>query len=185
MSDFPNIQQAALPLFINTLVNADGDKLARLAGSGGLTNAARTWVANLIQYNPVVVPVDYPVHRVCWVNGSTVTSTNVQFGIYTADGTLIYTTGTVAMSGASTLQYVTVSTPFILPAGRYYFAWTCNSTTSRGYTITSATTAFNKMAGLLEETPGSFGLPATMTPVTFARAWGFNLCGVTRTTTGY
>lgn len=164
-----------------------GANLAQLAASGSspwASPAARTWVAKLIQYNPVQLPFDYRVERVFWYNGTTITSTNVDFGIYTADGTRIYSTGSTAASGSAAIQYVTVSTPFTLTAGTYYFAWTCDNTTSRGQ-ANNGTLAFGVMSGLLEETTGSFGLPATMTPVRFARAWAANACGITRTTSGF
>ncbi len=130
------------------------------------------------------LPWDYPVNRVWWVNGSTITTTNVQFGVYTDEGILIYATASTAMVGASSVQYVTPATPFVLSGGACYFAWTCDNTTSRGFAPTG--TALNmRLIGLLEETTGTFGLPATMTPVAFARAWGPSVCGITRTTTGF
>jgi hypothetical protein len=147
------------------------------------TSSARTWVANLVQYNPVWVNEDFPVERVYWVNGSTVTSTNVDFGIYTVDGTRIYNTGSTAMSGSSTRQYVTPSTLLTLSPGLYYFAWTCDNTTNRAH-AQGGNALSGALYGLLEETTGAFGLPATMTPVTFARAWGVNACGVTRVGSG-
>jgi hypothetical protein len=88
------------------------------------------------------------------------------------------------MGAASTAQYVTPTTPFILSAGRYYFAWTCDNTTSRGMAY-GGTANGGRMLGLLQETPGAFGLPATMTPVAWANAWGASVCGVTRTSSGF
>lgn len=187
MPDFSNQSSPVLPLFVNAAGEYGlGNTVGRLLTASIQTIAARTWVANLIAYSPVSIPWDYPVNRVWWVNGSTITSTNVQFGIYTSDGTRIYTTGTVAASGASSVQYVTPSPAFMLRAGSYYFAWTCNNTTSRGYAVLGAASAsLGRLSGMLEETPGGFGLPGTMTPVAFNRAWGPNICGVTRTTTGF
>jgi len=147
-------------------------------------SAVRTWTANLVSYTPVTLPFPYPVKRVWWINGSTITSTNVDFGIYSWAGVLIYNTGSTAMVGASAMQYVTPGTEFVLDAGRYYFAWTCNNTTSRGYAQAGSVNG-SRVAGLLQETTAGFGLPATMTPVAFAQAWGPSACGVTRTTTGF
>jgi hypothetical protein len=155
------------------------------SNSSVLAAATRTWVVNLVQYCPVVLPYDYPVERVFWMNGSTLTSTNIQFGIYTEDGRRIYATPTTAMNSTLGIQFVTPATKFVLPAGRYYFAWTCNNTTNRGYTYTAGVVNLNVLCGMLEETTGIFGLPATMTPVRYARAWGPCLCGITRRSTGF
>jgi len=184
MSDFTSPQQAVTPLFASAS-GAAGNVRANIAASGqSFTAAARTWVAKLVAYMPVYLPYPYPVKRVFWVNGSTNTSTNVDFGIYSWDGTRIYNTGSTVMGTVSTVQYVTPGTDFVLDAGRYYFAWSCDNTTNRGYAIGGSAIG-SRLAGMLEETTGSFGLPATMTPVAFARAWGQSLCGVTRTTTGF
>jgi hypothetical protein len=185
MGDLTQASPTVLPLHFSTLHGGANGLQSIVAVAVG-TSAARTWVANLIQYNPVTVTRAYPVKRAFWINGSTTASTSVQFGIYTEDGTLIYTTGDVAMSGGSAIQYETVSPDFVLQPGRYYFAWTCNNTaTNRGFTLTSATVNNNRLMGLLEETTAEFGLPAMMNPVAFTRAWAHNICGVTRTTTGF
>jgi hypothetical protein len=147
-------------------------------------NAARAWVANLICYWPVVLHEPFVVNRVWWVNGSTVTTTNVDFGIYDTSGTRLYNTGATAMSGASSRQYVTVGAPFTLQPGTYYFAWTCNNTTNRGNAFAGGVIV-SRALGLLEETTAGFGLPATWTPVAWARAWGPSFAGITNTTSGY
>jgi hypothetical protein len=185
MGDLTRASPVVLPLHFSTL---HPPALSAFQTSNGqnFSSAVRTWVANLVQYNPVTVPFDYPVQRVFWANGSTTTTTNVQFGIYTADGTLIYATASTTMGTASSLQYVTPSSSFVLSPGRYYFAWTCDNTTSRGFTLSQSTVAQNNMLGLLEETTGAFGLPTTMAgAIRFTRAWGPYVCGVTRTTTGF
>jgi hypothetical protein len=146
--------------------------------------AARAWIANLICYWPVVLHEPFTVERVWWLNGSTITSTNVDFGIYDTSGTRLYNTGGTAMVGASSRQYVTVGAPFTLQPGTYYFAWTCNNTTARGHTF-SGSAILGRAHGLLEETTAGFGLPATWTPVAWARAWGPSFAGITNTTSGY
>lgn len=186
MSDFSVQSRTTLPLFVHTgsVPESCQADFFPITGSTGVQPAARTWVANLINYTPVTLKYAYPVNRVFWINGSTITSTNVDMGIYTADGVRIYNTGSTAMSGASSVQYVTPSTTFVLAPGDYYFAWSCNNTTSRGMAFGGAANA-GRVLGLVEQTPGGFGLPATMTPVAWARAWGASMCGVTRTTTGF
>lgn len=184
MSDWSSPPSVAQPLFVSAAGHL-GPYLASRNYTAGGAAAVRTWVAKLVSYCPMLIPCAYPVNRVFWVNGSTNTTTNVDFGIYTAaDGTRIYNTGSTVMGTVSTVQYVTPGTTFVLDAGKYYFAWTCDNTTSRGYTASGSANS-GRMTGMLEETTGSFGLPATMTPVAFARAWGPSICGVTRTTTGF
>lgn len=186
MSDWSKSAPSAesAPLFISTAGQFSPTVAMQVASATAPTGAARTWVAKLVSYCPMAIPYRYPVNRVWWVNGSTNTTTNVDFGIYTADGTRIYNTGSTVMGTVSTVQYVTPGTTFALDPGLYYFAWSCDNTTSRGYAL-AGTANGSRLSGLLEETTGSFGLPATMTPVAFARAWGPSVCGVTRTTTGF
>lgn len=185
MGDFSAQAYAANPLFLHagSMPEATQHEMWLITGASSIPPGARTWVANLVGYVPVCLARPYPVNRVFWVNGSTIGS-NVDFGIYSADGRRIYNTGSTAQAGASSVQYVTPATKFMLDAGNYYFAWTCDGTTSRGMAF-GGTANGGRVIGLLEETTGAFGLPATMTPVAWARAWGASMMGVTRTTTGF
>lgn len=180
MTDFTRPSSPVMPLLVPAWSSWGALGQQAVLSSGPA--AVRTWVAKLVGYFPMSIPYPYPVKRVFWVNGSTITTSNVDFGIYTWDGTRIYNTGSTAMSGASAMQYV--SADFVLQPGRYYFAWTCDNTTSRGYAIAGSANS-GRLSGLLEETTGTFGLPATMNPVAWARAWGPSVCGVTRTPSGF
>lgn len=183
MTDWAPSSTLALPTHVHTMSNYAMGGMHRPVGpSSG--PAVITWSANLAVYMPVAIPWPYPVARVFWLNGSTITTTNVDFGIYSAGGTRIYSTTSTAMSGASTIQYVTPGTPFILPPGSYYFAWTCSSTTSRGNAMTFATALPAKMMGLLEQAT-ALPLPATATFATFATILGAPFCGITRTASGF
>lgn len=147
--------------------------------------AAITWpAANQAFYYPFFLPWPYPIRRVFWANGSSVTSTNFDFGIYTADGTRIYNTTSTAASGASVLQYVT-PTEFLLAPGRYYMAISCSSTTaSRGGTgIGGISNALAAMAGILIEA-SALPLPATMTPATTTTTV-IPICGFTYNASGF
>lgn len=145
---------------------------------------ATTWVPNLVSYMPFSNPFDYPINRVVWANGSTITTSNVDFGIYTPDGKKIYSTGTTVQAGPSIAQYVTPSPTFILPKGSYYAGWTCDNTTNRACCFQGSVMA-GIMYGMLQESTVSFGLPATMTPVRWAQVFGYCAVGFTRTTTGF
>lgn len=146
----------------------------------------QTWVANLAIYTPFSLPFNYPVMRVWWYNGATITTTNVDMGIYTSDGTKIYSTGSTTQSGASALQYVTVSPDIMLYAGeRYYLAWTCDNTTNRSNGITMGDAGGGRAYGLLQQS-SALPLPATATFAAFDfSVFGPTYCGITRTTTGF
>lgn len=144
--------------------------------------ATITWATNMCLYIPMYIQVDYPVARVFWINGSTVGGA-AAFAIYDTDGTRIYTTGAVTTVGASDVQYVTPSAPFILKAGWYYFAYSNNGNTNRVHGTTGFTTAAQIMAGVYREI-SAHPPPATATfsdPTTTM----YPACGVTLTESGF
>jgi hypothetical protein len=144
-----------------------------------------TWVANVGVWCPISLPFSYPVRRVFWGNGSTLTTSNAEFAIYNGNGVRIYTTGSVAMSGAGAPQYVD-PTDFLLPGGRYFFAFTCDNTTNRVRGATAITTIAARQAGIFQKAsvaPGS--LPATMVGGLAAAQAIYPLCGITRTPSGF
>lgn len=183
MNDFANTQPAVTPLFVNTI----GPQCPALVLGANLLAAqpaSVTWVANLAVFMPIILPWDYPVSRVFWTNGSTASS-NCEFGIYTDDGAKIYSTGSVAQAGADGPQYVD-PTDFLLAAGNYFFAYTCNGTTNRTRGFTGYTTNFLRQMGVYQQAsagPGS--LPATMASVAAASQALYAVCGITRTASGF
>lgn len=183
MNDFANVQPATTPPFVNTL-GPQCPAIVAGANFSGSQPAAITWVANLAVFVPIILPWDYPVSRVFWTNGSTLGS-NCDFGVYTDDGAKVFATGSVAQAGASVPQYVD-PTDFTLVAGRYYFAFTCDGTTSRVRGFTVYTTAFLRQMGVYQQAtiaPGS--LPATMASVAAASQALYAVCGITRTPSGF
>jgi hypothetical protein len=181
--DFPGAPPT--PLFIHTFTRWGAVRdVSGIIGS--ISPVSLTWpVANTAFYVPVWLQWPYNVERVFWINGSSVTSANTDFGIYNSDGTRIYSTGSTAQSGVSALQYTTPSPDFILSPGRYYFALANSSiTANRGTTGSLAgSTARLRLSGILQEA-SALPLPATMTPAAVANVC-MPLCGVTRTTTGF
>lgn len=177
--DFPNPSQ--LPLFISSYS-------ARYGIGGNLRTitsqvlGALTWTANMASFMPVTIPWPYPISRVWWINGSVNTTTNVDFGIYSPSGAKIYSTGSTAMGTISSVQYVTPATPFILPDGKYYFAWVCDNTTTRAYGPAVNTTSF-PLVGILQQA-SALPLP---NPATFAAisVGLIQVCGITRTASGF
>lgn len=180
MTDFPS--DIPLPLFVHTWARW-GVETQRMGAAAAL--ASITWpVANTAFYVPVWLPWTYPVRRVFWINGTSVTSTNMDFGIYSADGERIYSTGSTAASGTSATQYVDV-TDFTLGPGRYYFALADSSGTANrgGQGSTAFTVARVRMSGVLQEA-SALPLPASMTPSAVANSCT-PACGITRTASGF
>lgn len=147
-----------------------------------ISGGALTWVADLAMFIPVTLPWHYPVERVFWANGGTITS-NVDFGIYAEDGTRIYSTGEVAQAGATDLQFVTPADPFLLPPGAYYFALACDGTTSRLNGSTSVNTNWMRLAGVLQQAAAS-PLPANMNGAGGPASTLWPICGITRLQSG-
>lgn len=120
---------------------------------------------NLVLYIPFSPPRTEDVVRVGWVNGSTA-SANIQVGIYDAAGNRLVTSGTVAQSGTAAVQTSTVAAVRISQGLRYYFGVageTATTVTFQG-TGTTIVAGCGQALGLMSETPGAFGLPATWTP---------------------
>lgn len=185
MSDFPG--QAQPPPFLHTYSKYSMMPEYKGVTGASVTAASTTWsTANQARYYPISIPFWYPVRRVFWVNGSTTTSTNNDFGIYTADTSPrnIYSTGSTAQSGASVPQFVTPGTTFWLPPGDYYFGMNISSASTNRCFGTAATADNQRFAGILQEAVGAVTLPDPATPVA-ATIVGTNLCGVTWTASGY
>lgn len=187
MSDFPGTPDAVTdPSFIHTWMPlAPGIVRGCIAVASGAALSSLTWVANLAIWMPVNIPWPYPVRRVFWGNGSTITSSNAEFAIYNANGVRIYTTGSTALSGVSAPQFVD-PTDFLLSAGRYYFAYTCDNTTNRARGVTTFTTTILRQSGVYQKAgvaPGA--LPTTMVGVGAATQALYPLCGITRTSSGF
>lgn len=180
--DFP--ASSATPPIINTYSRYGA------LGNGYLVSGAWpgvgtiTWPsANRAIYMPIRIPWPYRVARVFWANGGTITG-NVDLGIYTSGGAKIYSTGSTAQSGTSTLQFVTVTTPFVLAPGSYYIAMAVSAVTAnlvQGGT-TFALGAIRAMGCLQQDT----ALPVP-TSATFAEVASslYALAGITRTASGF
>jgi hypothetical protein len=180
--DFP--KAGSLPLFIHpwTIYGPGGD--IRLHASAGVP-AAATWTANLAVYIPIAIPWQYPVKRVFWMNGSTVTSAHCDFGIYTPSGNRIYSVGNTVQAGATAPQYFTPSPDFVLDPGNYFFAWVCDATTNHAFATLLATAGWAQGNGILAQALGSATLPASATFADPGTTAGVPLCGITRTDSGF
>ena len=109
----------------------------------------------------------------------------MDLGIYTADGSRIYSTGSTAQSGASAAQFVSPTKVILLSPGRYYLALACDSVTANrgGQAATTTTAVAGRLAGILQQA-SALPLPATATFAAMSSAFT-PYFGITRTPTGF
>lgn len=149
----------------------------------GINPVSATYTtANQARYYPISIPFAYPVHRVFWVNGSSVSGTR-DFAIYTKEYKRIYSTGSQSASGGSAPQYYSTGLPILLQPGDYYFGFNCSATTNAvwGKTVSAESQRF---AGILQQAVGAVTLPDPMVPAAASVA-SINICGVTWTPSGF
>lgn len=143
---------------------------------------SKTWFgANASQFLPFTLPWYYNAQRAFWLNGSVVGG-NANIGIFTQAGVRLWSAGSTVTSGASTLQYVTISPDLWLPPGSYFLAIAFSGTTNV-VSGSGGAALSQRMNGLYVQT----GNLALATPATFAvnttNIYAF--CGITKTTNGY
>lgn len=151
--------------------------------ASGVSFANGAWpTADTALFFPLALPWPYLVSRMFWGNGSTVNN-NKDIGIYSVGGAKIWSAGSTGESGASVLQYVSVSVPFILPPGQYYLALACGATTNHIWQVAMSLAEMTRAAGMLQMA-NALPLPdvATFAECTAVIA---PLCGITRTASGF
>ncbi len=178
--------QTPLPPVISTWSRFSGVNDYVNQGGAGLSQAARTWVANLAIYCPFWVPWHYPVKRMFWINGSSAGNLH-DIGIYTWEGKRIISNGPVLGVNNSTPQYV--SCDILLSPGNYYLGYVHNTATANRCFGTAPTGAAGLLrareCGFYQEVVSVQGtLPATATFATYANAL-IPYCGITRIPTGF
>ena len=131
---------------------------------------------------PLLLPFPYLVNRFFWGNGSV--AGNMDVGVYTRGGKLIASTGAIAQTPASDLQYAAPSGgAFYLDPGEYLLAISNNGTANRGWGTTTLTNLEARMIGIYSMA-SAHALPATATLAIQANSiWP--AVGITRTTTGF
>lgn len=166
MSDFPD--QAALPLTVWTGDPRHGLAVGnRAMAAGGAQFVSNAWgTANLAIFTPIFLPYRYPVRNLFVYNFATVAG-NVDIGLYTDDLTKIVSSGSVAMAGASTMQFFAVNV--VLDPGCYYIGFTSSSTTATFGAAAIGTATRERYMGLLQQAT-ALPLPATITPAAVAQA---------------
>ncbi len=180
MADFPGYPKP--PPFLSTWSRFSSCWEVANTATSFLPASAAWGAANTAKFIPISIPFAYLVNRVFWVNGSVVASSNHDFGIYAADGTRLYSTGSTAAVGASVIQFVTPASPILLYPGDYYFAHVNNGTTNRVFG--NAIAAVQQRYAGIKQQATALPLPAS---ATFAApsTTTLSLCGVTWTTSGF
>lgn len=138
--------------------------------------AGASWPnANQAVYIPFSIPFTYQVKRVFWANGTTAAG-NSSMAFMSADGgQRLATTGAVANSGASSLQYVNLD--FILSPGSYYLAYSNDGTASRVTLLSTISANFGRHMGCYQQA-SAHPIPSSMTPAQYASAC-YMYCGFT------
>lgn len=123
--------------------------------------AVHAWpTANTAIYVPFAVGYPIAIAMIFWENGTV--SGNIDVGIYSADGTKLVSSGSTALSGATSIQSVDIIDT-LLQRGLYYMAMAIDNTTA---TVRTSNTLpiQNRVCGVLSQAT-AFALPATSTPV--------------------
>lgn len=120
---------------------------------------------NVAFYIPFWVPVPTPIAKLAILNAGTVAG-NVCMGLYDANFVQLYTSGSVAMAGASSHQLFTSVNQTV--AGRFYVGFASNSATGNHNRYSVATNAPGLLAGEVGvyTEASAFPLPTTPTPAT-------------------
>ena len=174
MSDAPN--HSIPPLFIHPWTRY---MLAHDLSPGSCTSGV--WpAANRALYLPFYIPCKMPIRRVWWHNGGTANG-NVDFGIFSKNGSKIFSTGSVAQAGINAPQYVTVDQ--WLDTDTYFMALALSSGTGTIFRSTGVSLTDCRLVGMLQEA-AALPLPNAMTPAALAAVF-VPLCGITTTDSGY
>lgn len=171
MPDFPYFRNPDRVLVSGLSPNSIGTELSGM----GLTTASGTWVAaNRAIFTPFAVTEQLVVTRMWQENGSAV-SGNLDLGIYTASGTRLVSSGSVAQAGVSTVQDVNVADTTLMP-GLYYLAQVMDNVTGTVIRY-SPNAAICRAMGVLQAA-SAYPLPATVTYALVSSAF-YSIVGAT------
>ncbi len=174
MGEFPRIYT---PRVIHTWT--EYFPLGRAAAHGlSPAPASGTWVvSDRALYIPFSLPWDYPVRRLMWANGTVLTG-NGCASILDEAGRLLVTTGAIARTPASSPQWTSVTTTWLMADTPYWLGVAAGTTTNALQLSTAVTAIMARMMGIKEQT-ASNPIPATATFNVPASA-GYPLAGFSR-----
>lgn len=168
MSDWPNMGFDPLVTIHPYSLESIGSAIIS-NGGGGLSSAASATypVANQAVYVPFLVGRPILVLQMFTYNGITA-SGNLDVGVYDSQQNKLFSIGSTAQTGTSSIQTFN-TTDTVLPPGLYYMALAMNGTTGtfiRGR-VNAGTAASAAAVGVATQTT-AFALPATAAMVTCA-----------------
>jgi hypothetical protein len=134
-------------------------------GSGAPASVAHG-TANLARGYPFYLSEPALLVKAWWFNGGTV-SGNTDVGVYTPDGTLLFSSGATAQATINVIQEVD-TTDYQLGRGAYYCALSSSSATAT-YFSNSFNLHFAKAMGWWQAAT-AHPLPASLTPAALAAA---------------
>ncbi len=169
MADFPAARYQ-LPVISAHGTDSAGMTLACFNGTAVALGGSAVWpTANLALYMPMRIVAPYLVKTLWWANGATVTG-NVDCGVYTGEGTLLFNAGSTAQATINTIQKVSLGTAVLLVPGTYYLALN-SSSGSATFQRTALTAQVALAAGQAQQAVGAVTLPATATFAATAQAY--------------
>lgn len=176
---------APVPTHVNTFMAPFGSVYAGRLVPHMTTPASGTWgAANQAIFCPFVLPWDYPVARMFWINGSA-TGGNSDIGIYNFDSTVVYRSGSTANSGNTTIQYVTPGAGFTLAAKTpYYLAFAHDSVTANHLQGFSTGATGPRGMGLLTQA-SALPLPSPAVFAALSATFLLPMAGFTNTSSGF
>jgi hypothetical protein len=131
--------------------------------AAGIAWASAVWYsANGAMYMPLQLSSYYNLKSMFLFIGATNTG-NGDIGIYSADGTRLWSHGGAALGTANTLDIRTLGTPMLLPPGSYYIGVALSSASGTLFHRSNYGRAgMIRLAGIVSQAT-AYPLPATMT----------------------
>ena len=117
--------------------------------------------ANLAIFIPFRSRYPFLCANAFWNNGTLGTVSNIDVGVYSKDGTRLWSTGSTAQSGASVIQSVDITDKKI-GAGMYYIAIACDNAAGQLFASTFTNASLDTLAGIRQQST-AFPLPAVAT----------------------
>lgn len=149
------------PLNVITPFHLDscGSGLNAFGGTAPASTVSAAPGANYIVYIPFVLCEPALAVKMSYAVGAT-SNGNCDIGIYDELKNRLVNSGSTAQGTANTLQELDITDTFLQP-GRYFMALTLSSATGTWFRGSSADETTLSNVAVYDETPGSFGLPAT------------------------
>lgn len=150
-------------------VDSIGPALQRISATDFWALAAGVWPSqNLALFFPFFVARPMSVVKGFWFNGATVAN-NVDLGVYSEDGVLLGSTGSVVQATVSALQSAAMTAGLAIGPGVFYLALVSDSTTATFFRATP--TALNLIPSGAAQVADAVPLSATVTLASMAQAY--------------